>query len=125
MIDTNLGDWRRTIYSRELESAKEGDYVTVMGWISSIRKHGNIVFAILQDQVGEIQIIAKSGECPDEIRQKVSSLKEHSSIAIKGKVRSSQKAPHGAEIVPIEMKVFSEVEKIAPFTSQQKNCSKY
>jgi len=120
MIDTNLGNWRRTIYSRELESAKEGDDVTVMGWISSIRKHGNIVFAILRDQVGEIQIIAKSGECPDEIRQKVSSLKEHSSIAIKGKVRSSQKAPHGAEIVPIEMKVFSEVEKIAPFTSQQK-----
>ena len=120
MIETDLGDWRRSVYSVELNSVNENTDVIVMGWVSSVRKHGNISFVMLQDQEGEIQIIVKTGECSDEIRERISKLKEHSSIAIKGKTKSSPKAPHGVEIIPSEMRVFSEAEKIAPFSPQQK-----
>ena len=120
MIETDLGDWRRSVYSVELNSVNENTDVIVMGWVSSVRKHGNISFVMLQDQEGEIQIIVKTGECSDEIRERISKLKEHSSIAIKGKTKSSPKAPHGVEIIPSEMRIFSEVEKIAPFSPQQK-----
>lgn len=120
MIKTELGNLRRTHYSKELDPSKHGSDVTVMGWVLSVRGHGNISFMIIKDKVGEIQIVAKAGECPDEIREKISKLKEHSSVGIVGTVKSSAKAPNGVEIVPKELRVFSEVEKIPPFEPQAK-----
>ena len=115
MIETELGNLRRSHYSNELNSSMDGTQVTVMGWVLTIRGHGNISFATIRDKNGDISIVAKKGDCPDEIREKISSLKAHSSIAIIGNVKSSEKAPSGYEIVPTELRVFSEVEKIPPF----------
>jgi len=115
MIETELGTLRRSHYSNEITPSMDGTQVTVMGWVLTIRGHGNISFATLCDKNGNISVIAKKGDCPDEIREKISSLKAHSSIAIIGKVKSSEKAPGGFEIIPTEMRVFSQVEKIPPF----------
>ena len=115
MIETELGTLRRSHYSNDIDSSMSGFQVTVMGWILTVRGHGNIIFVTIRDKNGDISIVAKKGDCPDEIREKISSLKVHSSIAIVGKVKSSEKAPSGFEIIPTEMRIFSEVEKIAPF----------
>ena len=115
MIETELGNLRRSHYSDEINSSMDGKTVTVMGWILTIRGHGNISFATIRDKNGDLSIVAKKGSCPDEIREKISSLKAHSSVAIVGTVKSSEKAPSGFEIVPTELRVFSEVEKIPPF----------
>ncbi|PIN83405.1 MAG: aspartate--tRNA(Asn) ligase [Nitrosopumilales archaeon CG11_big_fil_rev_8_21_14_0_20_33_24] len=115
MIKTELGTLRRSHYSNELNPSMNGTEVTVMGWILTIRGHGNISFATLRDKNGDIPIVAKKGDCPDELREKLSILKVHSSIAITGKVKSSEKAPTGFEIIPTELRVFSDVEKIPPF----------
>lgn len=120
MIDTELGSWRRTAYSANITPSLEGKEVTVMGWVSSVRDHGNLVFVMLNDKEGEMQITAKAGACPDEIKNALVKLKEQSTIAIKGTIKPSNKAPNGAEIIPSELKVFSNVEKIAPFTWQTK-----
>jgi len=120
MIDTELGNWRRTIYSNNIEPSLEGKEVIVMGWISSVRDHGNLVFVMLNDKEGEMQVTAKAGVCPNEIREELVKLKEQSTIAVKGTIKPSNKAPHGAEIIPTELKIFSNVEKIAPFTWQTK-----
>lgn len=120
MIQTDLGEWRRTIYSTEIDPSMEGKEVIVMGWVSSIRDHGNLIFIMLNDKEGEIQITAKSGVCPDEIRENMVKLKEQSTIAVKGTIKPSNKAPHGAEIFPSDLRIFSNVEKIAPFTWQTK-----
>lgn len=115
MIETDLGTLRRSHYSRELSHSLEGQKVTVMGWVLTVRSHGNISFATIRDKEGDLFIIAKKGDCPDEIREKISTLKAHSSVAVCGKIKSSEKAPAGFEIVPDELRVFSEVEKIPPF----------
>ncbi len=115
MIETELGNLRRSHYSDEINPSMDGTLVTIMGWVLTIRGHGNISFATIRDKNGDISVVAKKGDCPDDIREKISSLKAHSSIAITGKVKSSEKAPSGFEIVPTEMRVFSEVEKIPPF----------
>ena len=120
MIDTDLGNLRRTHYSNDLNPSQEGKEGTVMGWIISARGHGNISFVNIRDSEGEIQIVAKAGDCPDEIREKLSKLKEHSCIGVVGKVKSSNKAPRGIEIIPKELRVFSEVEKISPFEPHAK-----
>jgi len=115
MIETELGSLRRSHYSDEITPSMDGNQVTVMGWVLTIRGHGNISFATVRDKNGDLSIIAKKGDCPDEIREKISSLKSHSSIAVIGKVKASEKAPSGYEIIPTELRVFSNVEKIPPF----------
>jgi len=120
MIDTELGSWRRTIYSNQISPSLDGKEVIVMGWVSSVRDHGNLVFVMLNDKEGEMQITAKAGISPDEIRENLVKLKEQSTIAVKGTIKPSSKAPHGAEIIPSELRIFSAVEKIAPFTWQTK-----
>jgi len=115
MIETELGNLRRSHYSDEITPSMDGNLVTIMGWVLTIRGHGNITFATISDKNGNISVVAKKGDCPDEIREKISSLKAHSSIAVIGKVKSSEKAPSGFEIIPTELRVFSEVEKIPPF----------
>ena len=120
MIGTELGDWRRTVYSSQLDPSMDGREVLVMGWVSSVRDHGNLVFVLLNDKDGQMQITAKTGVCPDEIKDTLVNLKEQSTIAVKGIVKPSPKAPRGVEITPSELRVFSNVEKIAPFTWQTK-----
>lgn len=120
MIETELGNLRRSHYSDEITPQMDGTIVTLMGWVLTIRGHGNIIFATVRDKNADVSIVAKKGDCPDEIREKISSLKAHSSIAITGKVKSSEKAPSGFEIIPIELRVFSEVEKIPPFETTAK-----
>jgi len=119
-MDTELGTWRRSIYSNQIDPSMDEKEVIVMGWVSSVRDHGNLVFMMINDKEGEIQITAKAGSCPEEIRQAIVKLKEQSSVGIKGIIKPSAKAPHGVEIVPKEMRIFSEAEKVAPFTSQAK-----
>ena len=120
MTESELGDWRRTHYSNELKALDENSDVTVMGWIVSVRGHGNISFATIHDRIGEIQIVAKSGDCPDDVKENIALLKIHSSIAIIGKTKHSEKSPTGVEIIPSQLKVFSEVEKIPPFDPHAK-----
>ena len=115
MAETELGDWRRTHYSNELISDLEESDVTVMGWVSSVRGHGNISFATIIDKIGEIQIVAKKGSCPEDVLENISKLKPHSCIGLKGKVKTSEKSPTGIEIIPKEIRIFSTVEKIPPF----------
>ena len=115
MIENELGNLRRSHYSDEINSTMDGTKVTVMGWVLTIRGHGNISFATIRDKNGDISIVAKKGDCPDEIREKISSLKAHSSVAITGNVKVSEKAPSGFEIIPTELRIFSNVEKIPPF----------
>jgi nondiscriminating aspartyl-tRNA synthetase len=115
MVETELGELRRSHYSNELNSSMDGKDVIIMGWVLTVRGHGNISFLTLQDKNGPISIIAKKGDCPDEVRETLSSLKSHSSIAVSGKVKSSEKSPNGFEIVPSSIRVFSEVQKIPPF----------
>jgi aspartyl-tRNA synthetase len=120
MIETELGDWRRTHYSSELDHDLDKSDVTVMGWISSIRGHGNISFATIIDKMGEIQIVAKKDSCPDDVFENISKLKPHSCIGLKGEVKASEKSPTGVEIIPKELKIFSAVEKIPPFDPNAK-----
>ena len=120
MVETELGEWRRTHYSKELDASMAGSDVTIMGWISSIRGHGNITFLTLVDKMGEIQVVTKKGESPDDLVQSVSKLKEHSSIGLIGTVKTSEKAPNGIELSPKDLRIFSSVEKIPPFDPHAK-----
>jgi nondiscriminating aspartyl-tRNA synthetase len=119
--EEDLRNWRRTHYSKEISlSMRIDDEVVTMGWVASIRDHGNIQFIILRDMYGEIQITVKRSECSDSLFQLAKEIKEHSSIGVRGKARPQEKAPNGAEIVPTEIRIFSIARKAAPFLVQSR-----
>ena len=118
--EEDLGQWRRTQYSSEISSSLHDKEVIIMGWVSGIRDHGNIVFIMIRDRYGDIQVIAKKSECTDELLEQIRQIKEHTTLAVRGKIRSQRKAPNGAEVIPLELKVFSMSKKAAPFMVQDK-----
>ena len=74
MIETELGEWRRTHYSNNLDPSLAGTDVIIMGWVSSVRGHGNISFLTIIDRMGEIQIVAKKNTCPDNVFETILSI---------------------------------------------------
>jgi nondiscriminating aspartyl-tRNA synthetase len=118
--EEDLGQWRRTHYSSEISSSLDDKEVIIMGWVSSIRDHGNIVFIMIRDRYGDIQVIAKKSECTDELLEQIRQIKEHTTLAVRGEIRAQGKAPNGAEVIPLELKVFSMSKRAAPFMVQHK-----
>jgi nondiscriminating aspartyl-tRNA synthetase len=118
--EEDLRHWRRTHYSKEIAPSVGDSEVVIMGWVASIRDHGNIQFIILRDMYGEIQITVKKSECSDSLFELAKEVKEHSSIGVRGQVRPQEKVPNGAEIVPIEIRLFSIAKKAAPFLVQSR-----
>lgn len=118
--EQELGDWRRTHYSKEILPTLDTKQITVMGWVSSTRSHGNIQFVVIRDRLGEIQVTAKRGECSDKVLDQLSHIKEHTSLAVKGKVRAQNRSPNGIEVIPTEVRIFSLAKQAAPFTIQAK-----
>ena len=111
----NLDTWRRTAYSNDITKENAGEEVIVFGWVASYRDQGNLIFIIINDKSGSVQITIKKNEIKDEIYQKVNNIKEQSSIGVKGVVKLAKKAPNEIEIVPIDLKILSKSEKTLPF----------
>jgi aspartyl-tRNA synthetase len=97
-----------------------GKEVIIIGWISSVREHSNIKFLTINDRFGNIQVILKKNEFPDSLSSEIPKIREHASIAIKGKVRSEPKAPNGIEIIPIDFKILSFANKNSPIVIQSR-----
>lgn len=98
----------------------DGKEVIIVGWISSIREHSNIKFLTINDRFGNIQVILKNNEYPDSLSSEVQKIRDHASIAIKGRVRNEPKAPKGIEINPIEFKILSLANKNSPIVIQSR-----
>jgi nondiscriminating aspartyl-tRNA synthetase len=118
--EEDIGKMRRTHYSSEINSTLQDNETIIMGWVSSIRDHGNMHFVTITDRYGDIQVVAKRNECAEKLFNQIQQLKEHTSVAIRGKVKSQPKAPSGTEVIPMELRVFSMAKKPAPFIIQGK-----
>ena len=67
ITENELGDWRRTHYSFQISDSVINEVITVIGWISSKRDHGNVLFVQLRDRFGDIQILVKKKELSESI----------------------------------------------------------
>ena len=112
--------WKRTHYSKSIDTSMNGKEVLIVGWISSIREHSNIKFITINDRFGNIQVILKKNEYPSSLTSEIPKIREHASIAIKGKVRGEPKAPNGIEIIPIDFKILSLANKNSPIVIQSR-----
>jgi len=112
--------WKRTHYSKNIDTSLNGKEIIIVGWISSIREHSNVKFLTLNDRFGNIQVILKKDEYPASLTFEIPKIREHASIAIRGKVRSEPKAPNGIEIIPVEFKILALANKNSPIVIQSR-----
>jgi nondiscriminating aspartyl-tRNA synthetase len=112
--------WKRTHYSKSIDTTTNGSEVTIIGWISSIREHSNINFLTVNDRFGSIQVILKKGEYPASLESEISKIRDHTAIAIKGKVRTEPKAPNGIELIPNDFRILSLANKNSPIVIQSR-----
>jgi nondiscriminating aspartyl-tRNA synthetase len=119
-MEDDLGNWRRTHYSTNITPLLRDQEVIVMGWVSSVRDHGNVKFIALNDRFGNVQIALKKKNCPKDLLNKIEGVREHASIAVKGKVKDEAKAPNSAEIIPEELRILSIAKKSSPFPIQSR-----
>ncbi len=119
-LTDSLGDWRRTHYSKRISPELSGEEVTVMGWIHEIRDLGGIIFVLLRDRDGLIQITAPSKKITKELLEEIRKLRRESVIAVRGTVQDSSKAPGGFEIIPAEVKLLNESKLPLPLDTTEK-----
>jgi len=112
--------WKRTHYSKSIDTNTNGTEVTIIGWISSIREHSNIKFITLNDRFGSIQVTLKEGEYPSSLESEILKIRDHTAIAIKGKIRTEPKAPNGIELIPNNFRILSIANKNSPIVIQSR-----
>ena len=119
MNDSNQ-TWKRTHYSKSIDTTLNGTEVTIIGWISSIREHSNIKFITVNDRFGSIQVTLKEGEYPSSLESEILKIRDHTAIAIKGKIRTEPKAPNGIELIPNNFRILSIANKNSPIVIQSR-----
>ncbi|MFW5902492.1 MAG: aspartate--tRNA(Asn) ligase [archaeon] len=107
------------VYTEEVPE-ESGKKVKVSGWIDTKRALGKIIFLILRDRKGKIQLIIKKKEVGDELFEKVKELTEESVISATGKVELNEEAPGGIEIKPEEIEILNKSEASLPIDFSDK-----
>ncbi|MEM2901928.1 MAG: aspartate--tRNA(Asn) ligase [Candidatus Bathyarchaeia archaeon] len=110
-----LEDWRRTHYSLDVSPEMEGEEITVFGYVASVREQKGVLFIILEDAHGNLQITVNKGDANSSVRSKLETVKKHFVIGVKGRVKAFAKAPGGVEIMPNQVKILSAPVKAPPF----------
>jgi len=92
---------------RVLIKDAKGD-VVVAGFVHEVRELKNIVFLILRDASGLIQVTAKRDSVPDKLFELLRKIKRESVIAVEGNAFQSNIAKLGLEIEPRDVEVLCE-----------------
>ena len=103
----DLEDWRRTHFSSEISPKLDGLEVIVCGWVQRTRQLGKLIFIVLRDREGTLQITVHKNKVTSSLFEKLRKLKTEYVIAVKGVVRASKEAPRGVEILPKEAKILN------------------
>ncbi len=77
---------------------RQGDIVEIRGWVANRRRVGGVVFAIIRDGSGYIQVSAKKGVTPQPAFDSISAVTKESAVQVGGEVREDKRAPGGKEI---------------------------
>jgi asparaginyl-tRNA synthetase len=101
-----------------LSKDRVGKKVEVRGWIYRTRSSGGIVFAVLRDATGIVQVTIKKGNVPEDQFAAATKAGIESSVIIAGEVAEDKRAPGGYEIRASKFQVVGSSEAF-PITEYQ------
>jgi nondiscriminating aspartyl-tRNA synthetase len=100
-------------YTNDITPKQDGSETTVAGHIHEFRDLGGLVFIILRDWTGRLQIVLKEDAVP-ELFVRATDLNREDVVQIRGTVSATEQAPGGRELVPTELRVISKSETPLP-----------
>jgi nondiscriminating aspartyl-tRNA synthetase len=115
-----LGDWRRTHFSNQITADKDGESVTIFGWVDDIRDLGGLIFIILKDREGKIQITVNKRDFHKDRINEIRKLTRESVIGVKGIIRRSEIAKSGVEVIPTDIKILNVAKTPLPIDTSGK-----
>ncbi|MEM2046800.1 MAG: aspartate--tRNA(Asn) ligase [Candidatus Jordarchaeales archaeon] len=92
---------KRTHYSKDISPELNGEEVIVCGWVERVRNLGGLMFVILRDREGSVQVTFSRKN--RELYEKAKNLGKEYVVAVRGTVKAMENAPRGAEIIPEEL----------------------
>lgn len=101
----SIGKLTRTHFASEVTDELDGRRVILNGWVQDKRDLGGILFLILQDRSGTIQITIPKKKMPKEVLTKSDLVQKRYSVSISGKVQKTKKSLRGVEVIPDEIRV--------------------
>ncbi|MDV3292703.1 MAG: aspartate--tRNA(Asn) ligase [Nitrososphaerales archaeon] len=81
--------------------------VELNGWVARRHTVGGLVFILLRDGTGYVQVSARKGVASDRAFQAAKSATKESAVTVKGDVKEDPRAPGGKEITVKEFEVVS------------------
>src|SRR5947199_4793731 len=94
---------------------REGQSVTIRGWLYNLRESGKLLFPIFRDGSGLIQGVVPKAAVSPEVFDKVKHLTQESAVIVAGKVRADKRAPGGFELDVSDVQVLQRVSEDDPF----------
>jgi asparaginyl-tRNA synthetase len=94
---------------------REGETVTIRGWLYNLRESGKLLFPIFRDGSGLIQGVVPKSAVSTEVFDAIKNLTQESSVVVEGKVRADKRAPGGYELDVSNVQVVQRVSESDPY----------
>ncbi|HUI00535.1 MAG TPA: aspartate--tRNA(Asn) ligase [Nitrososphaerales archaeon] len=107
---SETGSPGRLLSVAEVLARRSAPDVSVRGWVSAKAGVGGIVFIVLRDGTGYLQVSAKKGTAPSEVVAAMKGVPRESVVAVRGAAREDKRAPRGVEVAAQEFQVISKAE---------------
>ncbi len=101
----------RDAYSNEVKPDKK---VKLAGFVHEKRDLGKLIFLILRDREGFIQVTAKKDRTKPAVYNTIKKLGKEWLVSVNGAVVENKSAPSGLEVLPSDIEVISEAETPLP-----------
>ncbi|MCZ7381164.1 MAG: aspartate--tRNA(Asn) ligase [Candidatus Methanoperedens sp.] len=110
----------RTHYSTQITPEMNQSPVTICGWAHEIRDLGGIMFLIVRDREGLVQVTLFKKTIDKNVLETARNISRESVVAVTGNIKKEAKAPNGYELIPTEIKVLGKAESPLPMDTTGK-----
>jgi asparaginyl-tRNA synthetase len=97
-------------HAKDVLAGRTGPSVELRGWVVRRNRIGGVVFVMIRDGTGLVQVSAKKGISPDRVLEGMRSASKESAVLVKGTVRDDSRAPGGKEVSAREFDVVAPAE---------------
>ncbi|HYA71271.1 MAG TPA: asparagine--tRNA ligase [Thermoplasmata archaeon] len=104
--------------SRVFEPGALGATVRLRGWVLRTRSSGGILFFLLRDRTGIVQVTARRDALGDAAFEAAEHVQIEGSVAVEGPVAEDRRAPDGREVRASRVDVIDAGEPFPIFTDQ-------